>query len=114
MGDFFRLPALQRLSSCLGSGLTSGLVLLNSLRARGERPGNNCESIPMIPLAQSHLHFPSEAGSPLFLQHKRNRGKERRDCDNTIRRKRPIPKRGLGLNQDQHHTEYNDADFPPG
>jgi hypothetical protein len=67
----------------------------------------------MIPLAQSHLHFPSEVGSPLFLQHKRNRGEERRDCDNTIRRKRPPPKRGLGLNLDQHDTEYNDSDFPP-
>ena len=27
-----------------------------------------------VSLAQSHLHFPSEVGSPLFLQHKRNRG----------------------------------------
>jgi hypothetical protein len=62
---------------------------------------------------QTRLHFPSEVGSPLFLQRKRNRGKEHRDCDNTIRRKRSTPKRGLGLNQDQHDTKYNDADFPP-
>jgi hypothetical protein len=55
----------------------------------------------------------SEVGPPLFLQQKRNRGKERGDRDDTIRRKRPTPKRGLGLNQDQHDTEYNDADFPP-
>src|SRR5439155_3830870 len=62
---------------------------------------------------QTRLHFPSEVSSPLFFQRKRNRGKERRDCDNTIRRKRSTPKRGLGLNQDQHDTEYSDADFPP-
>jgi len=54
----------------------------------------------------------SEVGSPLSLQHKGNRGTERGDCDDTIRRKRPTPKRGLDLNQDQHDTEYNDADFP--
>jgi hypothetical protein len=86
------------------------------------RTGGNCLCTPS-PLVrtllekafgvQTRLHFPSEVGSPLFLQHKRNRGKERRECDNTIRRKRPTPKRGLGLNQDQHDTEYNDADFPP-
>src|SRR5262245_11596175 len=55
-----------------------------------------------------HFCFP-----PLFLQHKRNRGKERGDCDNTIRRKGRTPKRGLGLSQNQHYTEYNNADFPP-
>jgi hypothetical protein len=56
--------------------------------------------------------FQSKGGSLLFLQQKRNHGTECGDRDDTIRRKRPTPKRGLGLNQDQHDTEYNDADFP--
>ena len=39
-----------------------------------------------VPLAQSHLHFPSEVGSPLFLQHKRNRGHCER-CSNRCERR---------------------------